>query len=75
MDPSIKVVRQETVLDLIDTIYSRKKDLSKLERRNIVEKELIGKQVMANYGKNMYYYIDSVLFDTPLNHYCFYKGE
>ena len=74
IDPSVKVVRQETVLDVIDIIYNRHKGLSKLEKRNMVEKELIGKQIMTNYGKNMYYYIDSVLFDTPLDSYFFYKG-
>ena len=75
MDPSVKVVRQETVLDVIDIIYNRNKGLSKLEKRNMVEKELIGKQIMSNYGKNMYYCIDSVLFDTPLDRHFFYRGQ
>jgi hypothetical protein len=36
-----------------------------------VEEELVGKMVMANYGKNRYYVIESVLFDSTLEGHSF----
>jgi len=33
--------------------------------------ELIGKMVMANYGKGTYYVIEEVVYDTPIEKYFF----
>jgi hypothetical protein len=40
-----------------------------------VEAELVGKMVMANYGKNRYYIIDSIIFDTLIDGYTFNNGK
>ncbi len=45
--------------------------MGKTEKRLLVEEELIGKMVMANYGKNRCYVIESVVFDVALESYQF----
>jgi hypothetical protein len=49
--------------------------LSRSEKRLAVEAELVGKMVMANYGKNRYYIIDSIVFDTFIDAYTFSNGK
>ena len=75
IDPAVKIVRNESVLEVINRIYGENGNLSKMEKRILVEKELVNKQVMANYGKNYYYVVDSVLFDCSLESYTFSNGK
>lgn len=75
IDPAVKIVRSETVLDVINRIYSLSNGLSKQEKRLAVERELIGKMVMANYGKNQYHVIDSIVFDVLIDGYTFFNGR
>jgi hypothetical protein len=62
-------------LEVINRIYSCSSALSKQEKRHAVERELVGKMVMANYGKNVYHVIESVLFDTLIDGYTFNNGS
>lgn len=36
---------------------------------------MVGKMVMANYGKNKYYTIESILFDSSLDVFTFHDGK
>lgn len=74
MDPAVKIVRAETVLDTINNLYRLHSSLNKAEKRAIVEGELINHTVMADYGKNRYYVIESVLFEVNLETYKFNDG-
>lgn len=74
VDPAVKIVRSESVLDVINRIYACNNSLCKQEKRQAVERELIGKMVMANYGKNMYYVIEEVVFDVLIDAYTFSNG-
>ena len=67
-----KIVRNDTVLNFIDTIYGKHRgSKQKEEIQAIVKEELVGKVVMANYGKTNYYRIEDVLFGKPLEEYTF----
>ena len=66
IDPAVKIVRGDTVLEYIHSLYKLNSSLSKEEKRKAVEAALIGKMVMANYGKNKYYVIDGIEFETTL---------
>lgn len=68
VDPSCKIVREESVLDVINQVYKRHGDKSKGEKRLVIQEELVGKMVMANYGRSKYYVIEEVLFEVGLNH-------
>ncbi len=48
----VRIIQSKTVLEEINTIYSRNSHLSKEEKRNMVKGEIIGKPVMANYGNS-----------------------
>jgi hypothetical protein len=71
VDPGTKIIRSESVLDLINSVYKKNSSVGKTEKRLLVEEELIGKMVMANYGKNRCYIIESVVFDVALESYQF----
>lgn len=71
IDAAVKVIRNETALEVINGIYSKYPNLNKQEKRRIVEMELIGKMVMANYGKCAHYIIESVVYDVPVDKYFF----
>lgn len=62
VDPAKKIVRSDTVLSVIDSIYQTNKDKDKEERRQLVRNELINKIVMSNYGKTRYYKITDINF-------------
>jgi hypothetical protein len=47
-------------------MYKINSSLSKTEKRMLVEQELVGKTVMANYGRNRCYRIEGISFDTNL---------
>lgn len=57
VDPTVKIIQSESALDVINKIYKRNAALSKTEKRLLIEEELIGKSVMANYGRNLCYRI------------------
>lgn len=75
MDPAVKIVRSETALDVINRIYTLNSSLSKQEKRQAVEHELVGKMVMANYGKNAYHIVESIVFDVLIDGYTFFNGK
>ena len=74
MDPAVKIVRADSVLSYINYLYKVNASLSKEEKRNVVEAQLVGKMVMANYGKNKYYTIQSILFETSIDVFTFNNG-
>lgn len=57
VDSAKKIVRNQSVLEIIDHLYKINKDRDREERRNILQAELIGKVIMTNYGKTAYYKI------------------
>lgn len=63
VDSAKKIVRNQTVLQVIDQIYKLHQDKEKEEKRNILQAELVGKIIMTNYGKAAYYRIDEVVFE------------
>ena len=60
VDPAKKIVRNQTVLEFMDSLYVIHNDKDKEEKRNIIKGELIGKIVMSNYGKTQYYQINDI---------------
>ena len=69
IDISHKIVRTDTVLQLIDRIYNdeRNQERAKDEKRRLVKEALVGKVVLAMYGNYRYWRIDDVLFDKDCN--------
>ena len=69
IDISHKIVRTDTVLNLIDRIYNdeRNQDKPKDEKRRLVREALVGKVVLAMYGNYRYWRIDDVLFEKDCN--------
>lgn len=63
VDSAKKIVRNQSVLEAIDQIYSMHRDKSREEKRNALQSELIGKVIMTNYGKTAYYRIEDVIFE------------
>ena len=63
VDSAKKIVRNESVLDIIDKLYKIHADKDKEERRNILQAELVSKIIMTNYGKTAYYKIEEIVFD------------
>ena len=63
VDSAKKIVRNQSVLDIIDEIRHRNKELDKEEKRNLLRTELIGKVIMTNYGKTAYYRIEDIIFE------------
>lgn len=68
-------MRSDTLLSYVNYLYKINGSLSKEEKRNAVEAELIGKMVMASYGKNKYYTIERIMFDSSLDNYTFHDGK
>lgn len=64
VDSARKIVRSTTVLEEINSIYKRFKDLDKEERRNQVRKALINSIVMTNYGRCTFYRILDIDFKS-----------
>lgn len=64
VDSAKKIVRNETVLDYINSIYSKNKNRDRDEKRIILKAELIGQIIMTNYGKSKYLKVIDVIFDT-----------
>jgi len=69
IDISHKIVRTDTVLNLIDKIYNdeRNHDKPKDEKRRLVRESLVSKVVLAMYGNYRYWRIDDVLFEKDCN--------
>lgn len=64
VDTAKKIVRNETVLDFINSVYAKNKHKQRDEKRNILKGELIGKIIMTNYGKTRYVKVTDVVFST-----------
>lgn len=54
LDTAKKIVRNKTVLMIINEFYLVHKEKERDYKRNIIKNELIGKIVMTNYGKARY---------------------
>lgn len=67
IDAASKIVRKETVLDFIDSIYEKNTHLLKEEKRQLVTTTLEGQTVMANYGCSRYWKIEKVLYDKSID--------
>jgi hypothetical protein len=63
VDSAKKIVRNQSVLDIIDQVYKIHSDKDREEKRNLLQAELVGKVIMTNYGKAAYYRIEEVVFD------------
>ena len=63
VDSAKKIVRNQSVLDVIDSLYKVHQDKDREEKRNLLLSELIGKIVMTNYGKTAYYKIEDLVFE------------
>lgn len=63
-EPSFKVVRTDTVLDAMKSIYNR---LGKEQWTDQAKRELVGSIVMTNYN-NRTYKIEDIKFDERVNH-------
>lgn len=63
VDTTNKIVRNKTVLQCINEIYSKYPTLSKDEKRAMIREKMIGKCVMSDYGNSRYWRIDDIVFD------------
>lgn len=66
IDAASKIVRKETVLDFIDSIYDKNASLGKDDKRQLVMSALEGQTVMANYGSSRYWRIEKVEYDKSI---------
>jgi hypothetical protein len=64
VDTAKKIVRNESVLDYINSIYARNSSKDRDEKRVILKNELMGQIVMTNYGKTRYVKIIDLVFQT-----------
>lgn len=64
VDSITRIVQDKTVLEYINGIYMKHSHLNKDEKRNMVQEEMTGKTVMANYGNSRYWIIREVVFDV-----------
>jgi hypothetical protein len=62
VDSAKKIVRNQTVLQVIDEVYKIHQDKDKDEKRLILQNELQGKIIMTNYGRTSYHKIEEVVF-------------
>jgi hypothetical protein len=62
VDTARKMVRKDTVLDLINSIYAQNASKDKEEKRNEVRKALINSIILTNYGKLTFYRVLDVEF-------------
>jgi hypothetical protein len=60
IDSVRKIVCSQTALDAIDYCYKSFKHKDREERRRFIKEKMIGRTVMANYGKNMFYKIKDI---------------
>ena len=67
VDTARKIVRKDTVMDVIDAIYKNPKITDKEEKRNEVKKALCNSIVMTNYGKLTFYRVLDVEFKSMLD--------
>jgi len=63
VDSAKKIIRNQSVLDVVDSLYKVHRDKDREERRNLLLSELVGKVVMTNYGKTAYYRIEDIVFE------------
>ena len=62
VDSAKKIVQDQTVLDFINSVYSKNKNKERDEKRVILKEELINRIIMTNYGKTRYVKIVDVIF-------------
>lgn len=62
----VRIIQSKTVLEEINTLYSKNSHLSKDEKRAMVKSEIIGKAVMANYGNSRIWIVQEIIFDFDL---------
>jgi hypothetical protein len=67
VDTARKIVRDDYVLDAINSIYRLHKEKDKEDRRNEVRKVLNNAIIMTSYGKCSFYRILDVVFDKSVN--------
>ena len=83
VDAAKKIVRNDTVLDFINSFYAKHQDKSKEEKRALLRGELVDKTIMANYGKTRYFKImdlkfeevQSITFEANINMLDYYKEK
>lgn len=63
VDTTNKIVRNKTVLESINEIYSKNGSLSKEDKRSLIREKMVGKCIMSDYGNSRYWRIDDILFD------------
>ena len=66
VDTARKIVRKDTVLDVINTVYKVHSGKDKEEKRNELKRVLIGAIVMTNYGKSTFYRVVDVDFKSMM---------
>jgi hypothetical protein len=62
VDTARKIVRKDTVLDAINSIYRQHSSKDKEERRNEVRRALINSIILTNYGRYTFYRVLDVEF-------------
>lgn len=63
VDSVKKIVRNQTVLDYINEIWKMNQDKERLEKRNILQNNLVGKIVMTNYGSTNYHRVEEIIYE------------
>ena len=63
VDTANKIVLSCNVFQCVNDLYSLHNGKSKEEKRAVIQAELCGKMVMANYGNSRYWRIDEIVFD------------
>lgn len=66
VDTARKIVRNDSVLDVINSVYKVHAGKDKEEKRNELKKVLIDAIVMTNYGKSTFYRVLDVEFRSML---------
>ena len=64
VDSARKIVRNETVLDFINSVYAANRDKDRDVKRSILKDQLVGQTIMTNYGKTRYLRVVDVIFET-----------
>lgn len=71
IDIAHKILRTDTVLTSISSIYREHEALAKEEKRRLVKELLVGKTVLGMYGNYRYWRIDDIDFDLNCENFEF----
>lgn len=66
IEPVNRIIRKETVLSYISTLYEQHSNLTKEGKRGAVKDALVNRSVMANYGTSATWKVESVVFDKDM---------